>query len=571
MRTNHVPALAEAPYQSWRISVRPYPGRRISVRLYIAAALLLLAITLSAETLASQGFEASPSDTWAYTANPAGMTRLVWWGRSDQPMGGASAQNGDWYWGSWDLDNTDHSLSFANVSLPTGYNHSISFWYYTNGLTGSDYSRFCVEYDNGDQWNNWVTLSPDTDAWTQMSLDIPPQATTVRLKVSALYDGFAKYAHWDNFVLSSVPAPPTAPLVYNASVQQRLDGSRIVDIYYDIFDANNDLCTVALLLSSDNGVSFQDFPNPANLSGDLGPDIANGTGKHIVWNAGADGIAYDASTYRIRIVADDGSIPIPENFVLVPGGTFLMGDTRGAGNSNELPVHSVTLNPFYIGKYEVTQAEYALYMPGSNWTSSYGLGDNYPAYYVSWYAILKYCNLRSLAEGLTPVYSISGSTNPADWGAVPTNYNTAWDAAICNWSANGYRLPTEAEWEYAARGGSTTPDYIYSGSNDINTVAWYSGNSGLTSHPVGTKAPNGISTFDMSGNVWEWCWDWYSSSYYSSSPASNPTGPASGTGRVIRGGYWVNDAYDCRVANRSVNYPTYSYCRGGFRVCRVSL
>lgn len=267
----------------------------------------------------------------------------------------------------------------------------------------------------------------------------------------------------------------------------------------------------------------------------------------------------------------------PGEMVLVPGGTFTMGDTRGEGSSNELPTHSVTLNSFYIGKYEVTQEEYSQYMqPGYSWSSDYGLGDNYPAYYVSWYAILKYCNLRSMAEGLTPVYSISGSTNPANWGSVPTSINSTWNAAICNWNANGYRLPTEAEWEYAARGATNTPDYLYSGSDDINTVAWYNGNnSPYGSKPVGTKAPNGLGLFDMSGNVYEWCWDWYSSNY-SSSPSSNPTGPASGSYRVQRGGYWYNSASRCRVARRNFGspdfsdiYPSYGSYYIGFRLCRA--
>lgn len=248
-----------------------------------------------------------------------------------------------------------------------------------------------------------------------------------------------------------------------------------------------------------------------------------------------------------------------------------MGDTRGGGSSEELPTHSVTLNSFYMGTYEVTQAEYSQYMqPSSSWSGSYGLGDSYPAYYVSWYAILKYCNLRSMAEGLTPVYSISGSTNPANWGNVPSSNNSTWNAAICNWNANGYRLPTEAEWEYAARGATNDPDYLYSGSDDINAVAWYSGNnSPYGSKPVGTKAPNGLGLYDMSGNVWEWCWDWYGSSYYSSSPSSNPTGPASGSYRVKRGGSWGPGADYCRVAYRYYHDPNYSYITFGFRLCRA--
>jgi formylglycine-generating enzyme required for sulfatase activity len=248
-----------------------------------------------------------------------------------------------------------------------------------------------------------------------------------------------------------------------------------------------------------------------------------------------------------------------------------MGDTRGEGFSDELPTHSVTLNSFYIGKYEVTQAEYAQYMqPGNSWSSDFGIGDDYPAYYVSWYAIIKYCNLRSMAEGLTPVYSISGSTDPANWGNVPTSDNSTWNAAICNWNANGYRLPTEAEWEYAARGATNTPDYLYSGSDDINAVAWYAGNTSPNgSEPVGTKSPNGLGIYDMTGNLWEWCWDWYSSSYYSSSPSSNPTGPASGSFRRDRGGSWYNGFSSCRVAYRYSLYPKDGSCAVGFRLCRT--
>lgn len=258
----------------------------------------------------------------------------------------------------------------------------------------------------------------------------------------------------------------------------------------------------------------------------------------------------------------------PGQMVYVPGGSFTMGDTRGGGNSSELPTHSVTLNSFYLDKYQVTQAEYAAIM-ASNPASGYGVGDNYPVYYVSWYSAMKYCNLRSMSEDLTPVYSISGSTNPSTWGTVPTSDNSIWNAAICNWTANGYRLPTEAEWEYAARGAINDPDYLYSGSDDLNAVGWYSGNnSPFGTKPVGSKAPNALGLYDMSGNLWEWCWDWYGS--YSSSPSNNPTGPNSGSLRMIRGGYWGNNAYYCRVASRSSYDPYYTGNGIGFRLCRVS-
>ncbi|MDD2331572.1 MAG: SUMF1/EgtB/PvdO family nonheme iron enzyme [Candidatus Cloacimonetes bacterium] len=272
--------------------------------------------------------------------------------------------------------------------------------------------------------------------------------------------------------------------------------------------------------------------------------------------------------YYVTSLAAD----VPSNFVFVPGGVFSMGDTQGGGLSNELPVHSVSLSSFYMGKYEVTQSEWQAVMGSNPASPGYGIGDNYPVNQVSWYNILVYCNLRSLSEGLTPVYMISGSTNPATWGAVLTASNTTWNAALCNWNANGYRLPTEAEWEYAARGATSNPDFLYSGGNDINPLAWYSGNNSPDgAKPIGTKAPNGLGLFDMSGNVWEWCWDWYFASYYDSSPSGNPTGPASGSNRVARGGYWGSSASFCRVARRSGNIPNSSNYFTGFRLCRSDL
>jgi len=229
---------------------------------------------------------------------------------------------------------------------------------------------------------------------------------------------------------------------------------------------------------------------------------------------------------------------------------------------NAEPIHLVALSSFYIGKYEVTQAEWIATMETN--PSSFTGDLNRPVENVSWYDILIYCNKRSVAEGLTPCYTINNSTDPVSWGTVPTTTNATWDAVICNWSANGYRIPTEAEWEFAARGGNCSNGYNYSGSNTIDDVGWYADNSGNTTHPVGTKLPNELGIYDMSGNVFEWTWDWYAN--YSSSTQTNPTGPTTGSERILRGGSYY---YYFVVAWRERGgYPYSVNSNRGFRLAR---
>ena len=287
---------------------------------------------------------------------------------------------------------------------------------------------------------------------------------------------------------------------------------------------------------------------------------------------GAENKTFSAS-WKLK---GEGGDEIPEGFVLVEAGTFKMGSNEGYDDNK--PVHEVTITtPFYMGKYEVTQAEYEKYCSyGSSSPSSiFGDGDNYPAYYVSWYDALVYCNKRSMAEELTPCYSINSSTDPADWGDVPTSSNSTWNAVVCNWNANGYRLPTEAEWEYAARAGDNTVESLtYSGTSDVNQLgdyAWYYDSANVNTHEVGTKLPNAFGLYDMSGNVWEWCWNWNTDSYDTEvEGGSDPTGSSAGSGRVLRGGGW--DLYsDCCAVSFRLNYHPF-ICNNalGFRVVRAS-
>ena len=216
------------------------------------------------------------------------------------------------------------------------------------------------------------------------------------------------------------------------------------------------------------------------------------------------------------------------NMVYVSGGTFTMGATSEQGsdaNYDEKPTHRVTLSSYYVGKYEVTQAEWKAVM-GSN--PSYFKGDNLPVENVSWNDCQKF--IRKLN-------SLTGKK---------------------------FRLPTEAEWEFAARGGNNSRGYKYSGSNNIGSVAWYEDNSGNRTHPVGQKSPNELGLYDMAGNVLEWCKDWYDD--YSSSSQTNPTGPASVSCHISRGGGWDLSASDCRVSNRDIYAAGFSLTDIGLRL-----
>jgi len=348
------------------------------------------------------------------------------------------------------------------------------------------------------------------------------------------------------------------PVVSNVTAAQRTDGSKIVDIYYDVDDVENDTLTVTLLLSDDEGATFDISPGMTNLSGDTGFGVMPGTGKHIEWSAGDETQVYDASTFVFKVTADDHSLPT--DWVYVQGGIFQMG-AEGIAE----PVHTVTLSDFAICAHEVTQAEWVETM-GSNPSSHQG-SDNLPVDNISCYSAFVYCNRRSMDDGLTPCYTINGTTDPDAWGSVPTSSNSTWDAIICNWNADGYRLLTEAEWEFAARGGNQSQGYIYSGSDNPGDVAWYTSNSGGQSHEVMTLAANELGIYDMCGNVWEYGWDWWDDNYMPS-PQSNPTGPTSGQWRLLRGGTFSYTAPNILIAYRNFQAPMNTHCTFGLRVGR---
>jgi formylglycine-generating enzyme required for sulfatase activity len=246
--------------------------------------------------------------------------------------------------------------------------------------------------------------------------------------------------------------------------------------------------------------------------------------------------------------------PTPNNMVRISGGTFTMGSPANEVNRDSDEVqHSVTVSSFYMGKYEVTQKEYQEVM-GTN--PSQFKGDNLPVEWIIWYEAIDYCNRLSQREGLSPAYDVNGT-------------NVTWNS-----NANGYRLPTEAEWEYACRAGTTTP--FSTGNNITTSQANYNGNYPYNNNTkgtyrekttlVGSFSPNPWGLYDMHGNVYEWCWDWYRC--YSSNAQADPKGASSGPYRVIRGGGWRNYAQGLRSAGRVSFTPSIRDHGVGFRVAR---
>ncbi len=234
--------------------------------------------------------------------------------------------------------------------------------------------------------------------------------------------------------------------------------------------------------------------------------------------------------------------------VLLPAGEFVMGDDDGA--DDERPAHRVRVGPFYMDRYEVTQKAYTEVM-GTNPSKS--KGPSRPVERLSWYAAIKYCNARSQRDGLRPCYDLQ--------------------ALACDFGADGYRLPTEAEWEYACRAGAAGRYSFGSDPRPLARHAWFKANADKATHPVGQKRPNSWGLYDMHGNVWEWCNDWYDEGRYRQGQEKDPRGPASGQERVLRGGSFRSTAERCRSASRHSETPGFAdVCFGyeayGFRCVR---
>ena len=330
-----------------------------------------------------------------------------------------------------------------------------------------------------------------------------------------------------------------AGLVFGQTIEnvrfRQTEDDKVV-ISYNIAGGEGQTFEVSLSVSDDGGQNYLIIPR--TVSGDVGKNVKGGRSKTITWDVLSDIRRLEGNSFVFKVTAKSaGGLTIAGiEWVFIKGGTFEMGDTFGDGYDREKPVHTVTVNDFYLGKYEVTFAQYDAFCKAT--------GRSKP-------------KDKGWGRGSRPVINVS-------WHDA---------AAYCEWltkkAGTKIRLPTEAEWEYAARSGGKKEKWA--GTNSSGTLgdyAWFESNSGGKTHPVGTKRPNALGLYDMSGNVWEWCADWYDSDYYKSSPRNNRQGPSAGTHRVLRGGGWTGDPHNLRCSGRLYG-PVFRSHSVGFRILRT--
>jgi len=352
------------------------------------------------------------------------------------------------------------------------------------------------------------------------------------------------------------------PQVTNVKAEQR-PGTKLVDITYDINDPDGDKMYVWVEVSADGGANYDQRARA--VEGDVGADIESGKGKHILWIAGEDLPDAKGENFRVKVVADDtNTSPVViggdgAEMALIPAGEFQMGDNFNEGSNAERPVHTVYLDAFFIDKYEVTNAQYAKFL------NAYGKNVD-----AAGHQLFSNSDIEKAGDIYKP---------KAGYENHPIVY-VSWYGAAAYAQFYGKRLPTEAEWEKAARGGLVGKRYPW-GDDISHDDANYDGTGGKDkwngTSPVGSFAPNGYGLYDMAGNVWEWCADEYDSGYYSNSPKNNPKGPGAVIAfvdndftnvnilRVLRGGSWNNSTSYLRCAGRNDRVPTNTSRNIGFR------
>ena len=385
-----------------------------------------------------------------------------------------------------------------------------------------------------------------TGAFTSSITGLSP-ATPYNVRAYATNSAGTSYGSQVSFTTAAAGAAPQAP-----GLLSPLNGTTGISLAPTLsWNASTGATSYTLQVSTGSSFTSYAYNQPVSGTSQQVTGLSNSTPYFWrVYASNTYGTSGPSATWNFT-TSSSGSVVVP-GMVAVAGGIFTAGSTP------------VSISSFRIDKYEVT---YELWTDIRSWGMTHGytdlpagrngynpVGTNNPVTEVSWYAIVKWCNARSEKDGLTPVYYTDGTQN-----AVYRTGETAINSDAVKWNANGYRLPTEAEWEFAARGGTQTHSYTYSGSNTVGDVAWHISNSGNSTHTVGQKTANELGLYDMSGNVWEWCWDWYGSAYPSGGTA-DPKGPSTAqSGRLLRGGSFDLYEWDCRVDERTYSSPAPSY------------
>jgi formylglycine-generating enzyme required for sulfatase activity len=384
---------------------------------------------------------------------------------------------------------------------------------------------------------------------------------------------------------AQTPVPPVVSDVHAAQIS----GTNLVQISYEISDANFTNDNVFILVSKDSGATWT---VPAlTFTGAYGtnvPVLSNVTTNYVIWNAGADWDGNYTTNCRVRVLANNLGL------VLIPPGSYLMGEPPALASVDsditDAPQYPVYVSAFYMDSTLVTGGKWNFVV--QSYASSHGYAFdnagsfkavNHPVQTVNWNDAVKWCNARSQMEGVTPCYYTEPGFND-----VYTNGDLV--TVYVNWNASGYRLPTEAEWEKAARGGLSGLRFPWGNAlsesqanydSTNNSFAPYdSGPAGYNANyatgalpytsPGGSFAANGYGMFDMTGNVFEWCWDWYGSGYYQPNQ-TNPQGPSSGSFRVLRGGAWDAPAQVATCAFRGTNSPSATYAPAAYDVRYVAV
>ena len=413
--------------------------------------------------------------------------------------------------------NAQVTISWTAVSGATSYN---LYWSTTSGVTKTSGTK----------------ITGVTSPYTQTGLT---NGTTYYYVVTAVTAGGESAASNQASATPQVPAPsaPTGVSAISGNAQvtvswTAVSGATSYNLYWSTTSG----------VTPSTGTKITGVASPYTQTG-----LTNGTTYYYVVTAVTAGGESAASNQA----SATPQVPTPSiQMVSIPAGSFNNGTSV------------VTLSAFHMSEYDITQSQYQA-MTGTNpsYFSSNADAATCPVEQVTWYDAVEFCNKLSSSAGLTPVYTITGRT-PA------TGYPITSATVTADFTQNGYRLPTEAQWEYACRAGTTTTFFWGNTSGDpdatTESYAWYASNSNNTTHGVGQKLPNPWGLYDIVGDVWQWCWDWFGT--YPTGPQTNPIGPSSGTDRVIRGGSWYNSSGGLASAYRYYDDPNYEYNTIGFRV-----